>query len=298
MRLSFWPAPTQSYADVLALARHVEQTGWDGFWWADHFMADGKDTSGPWQESWTILSALAASVPRMRFGPLVMGNTYRHPTVLAKMAATLDHVSGGRVVLGLGAGWQENEHRAYGIPFYTLGERLARLDEACQVIKSLFANERTTFDGKYYQLTDAPLAPKPVQRPLPLLVGGGGEKKTLRIAARHADEWNVWGDPATLRRKNGILDGYCRELGRDPRQIRRSAVALLFLNDDKAFIENIKQRVTGRPIIAGNLDEVRAIVRDYEAAGVDELIVPDFTLGQGKAKLDVLDRFIRGVAGR
>jgi F420-dependent oxidoreductase-like protein len=276
----------------------VEQTGWDGFWWADHFMADGKDTSGPWQESWTILSALAASVPRLRFGPLVMGNTYRHPTVLAKMAATLDHVSGGRVVLGLGAGWQENEHRAYGIPFYTLGERLARLDEACQVIKSLFANERTTFDGKYYQLTDAPLVPKPVQRPLPLLVGGGGEKKTLRIAARHADEWNVWGDVATLRRKMGILDGYCRELGRDPRQIRRSAVALLFLNDDKSFIDNIKQRVTGRPIIAGNLDEVRAIVRDYEAAGVDELIVPDFTLGQGKAKLDVLDRFIRQVAGR
>jgi F420-dependent oxidoreductase-like protein len=298
MRFSFWPAPTQSYADVLALARHVEQTGWDGFWWADHFMADGKDTSGPWQESWTILSALAASVPRLRFGPLVMGNTYRHPTVLAKMAATLDHVSGGRVVLGLGAGWQENEHRAYGIPFYTLGERLARLDEACQVIKSLFASERTTFDGKYYQLTDAPLAPKPVQRPLPLLVGGGGEKKTLRIAARHADEWNVWGDVATLRRKMGILDGYCRELGRDPRQIRRSAVALLFLNDDRSFIENIKQRVTGRPIIAGNVDEVRAIVRDYESAGVDELIVPDFTLGQGKAKLDVLDRFIRGVAGR
>jgi F420-dependent oxidoreductase-like protein len=298
MRFSFWPAPTQSYADALALARHVEQTGWDGFWWADHFMADGKDTSGPWQESWTILSALAASVPRLRFGPLVMGNTYRHPTVLAKMAATLDHVSGGRIVLGLGAGWQENEHRAYGIPFYTLGERLARLDEACQVIKSLFASERTTFDGKYYQLTDAPLAPKPVQRPLPLLVGGGGEKKTLRIAARHADEWNVWGDPATLRRKNGILDGYCRELGRDPRQIRRSAVALLFLNDDRSFIETIKQRVTGRPIIAGNVDEVRAIVRDYEAAGVDELIVPDFTLGQGKAKLDVLDRFIRQVAGR
>ncbi len=298
MRFSFWPAPTQSYADALELARHVEQTGWDGFWWADHFMADGKDTSGPWQESWTTLSALAASVPRLRFGPLVMGNTYRHPAVLAKMAATLDCVSGGRVVLGLGAGWQENEHRAYGIPFYTLGERLARLDEACRVIKGLFADERTTFDGKYYQLTDAPLAPKPVQRPLPLLVGGGGEKKTLRIAARWADEWNVWGDPATLRRKNGILDGYCRELGRDPRSIRRSAVALLFLSDDKAFIDNIRQRVTGRPIIAGNADEVRAIVREYQAAGVDELIVPDFTLGQGKPKLAVLDRMIREVAGR
>ncbi len=298
MRFSFWPAPTQPYAHVLELAHHVERTGWDGFWWADHFMADGKDTSGPWHESWTILAALAASVPRLRFGPLVMGNTYRHPALLAKMAATLDHTSGGRAVLGLGAGWQENEHRAYGIPFYTVGERLARLDEACQVIKGLFTNERTTFDGKYYQLADAPLAPKPVSQPLPLLIGGGGEKKTLRIAARWADEWNVWGDVATLRRKMGILDGYCRELGRDPAQIRRSAVALLFLSEDKSFIDGIKQRVTGRPIIAGNLDEVRAIVREYEAAGVGELIVPDFTLGQGKAKLDVLDRFISLVGGR
>src|SRR5262249_8606742 len=129
MRFSFWPASQHPWSEVLALAQHVESTGWDGVYFCDHFMPNAADTSGPWGETWTTLAALAAAVPRVRIGGLVCGNTYRHPAVLAKMAATLDHISGGRAVLGLGAGWQENEHRAYGIPFYTLGERLARLDE-------------------------------------------------------------------------------------------------------------------------------------------------------------------------
>jgi F420-dependent oxidoreductase-like protein len=225
MRFSVWPNPSQRFEEVLEIARHAEATGWDGLWYADHFMPDGQNTLVPWPEAWTTLAALAASVPRLRLGPLVTGNTYRHPAVLAKMAATVDHVSGGRLVLGLGAGWQENEHRQYGIPFHTLRERLERLGEACEVIKSLFSNEKTTFKGRYYQLEDAVLEPKPLQRPLPLLVGGGGEKVTLRIAARFADEWNVWGDVETLRRKMRILDVYCSEAGRDPRSIQRSAVA-------------------------------------------------------------------------
>jgi F420-dependent oxidoreductase-like protein len=259
-------------------------------------MPDGQNTLVPWPEAWTTLAALAASVPRLRLGPLVTGNTYRHPAVLAKMAATVDHVSGGRLVLGLGAGWQENEHRQYGIPFHTLRERLERLGEACEVIKSLFSNEKTTFKGRYYQLEDAVLEPKPLQRPLPLLVGGGGEKVTLRIAARFADEWNVWGDVETLRRKMRILDGYCAEVGRDPRSIQRSAVALLFLTDDRAVLERLRSRPLGRPSIVGTADEVREIVRGYRDAGVDELIVPDFTLGARDQKLATLDRFINEVA--
>ena len=139
MRFSFWPNPSQSFNDVIALSRHVEQTGWDGVWYADHFMPNAPDTSTPWPEAWMTLAAIGALVPRIRIGTLVAGNTYRHPAVLAKMAATLDHITGGRVVLGLGAGWQENEHQQYGIPFYTTGERLARLDEACQVIKRLYS---------------------------------------------------------------------------------------------------------------------------------------------------------------
>ena len=170
MRFSVWPTPTLSFDDVQTIARRAEETGWDGLFYADHFMPDAPDTSPPWPEAWTTLAALAASVPRIRIGTLVTGNTYRHPAVLAKMAATVDQISGGRLVLGLGAGWQENEHRQYGIPFYTLGERLARLEESCQVIKSLFSEEKSRFDGKFYQLEDASLEPKPVHKPLPLLI--------------------------------------------------------------------------------------------------------------------------------
>ena len=296
MRFSFWPGSGHDWQETLDLARHVEQTGWDGFWFCDHFMANAPDTSGPWAEAWTTIAAVAAAVPRIRLGTLVTGNTYRHPAVLAKMAVTIDRISGGRLVLGLGSGWQENEHRAYGIPFYTTGDRLRRLEEACQVIKGLFSDEKTTFHGKYYQLEDAQLAPKPVQDPLPLLIGGGGEKVTLRIAARWADEWNVWGDVDTMVHKMAILDRHCADLGRDPKEIERSAVALLFLSDDETFLARIRGGGSGRPIIAGNVDEVRETVAAYRDAGVDELIVPDFNLGRGERRSETLDRFIGEVA--
>ena len=298
MRFSFWPASTQSWQDVLEMARHVESTGWDGFFFCDHFMPNGRNVEVPWAEVFTTLGGIAASVPRIRIGTLVCGNTYRHPAVLAKMAATLDQISGGRFVLGLGAGWQENEHLAYGIPFYTLRERLARLEEACQVVKALFGEKRASFKGQFYQLEDAALEPKPVQQPLPLLIGGGGEKVTLRIAARWADEWNVWGDVATLRHKMAILDRHCARVGRDPRAIRRSAVALLQLVDDAETAAKIRAGASGRPLIVGTVDEVAQTLQAYRAAGVDELIVPDFNLGPRAQKLALLDRFIREVAPR
>jgi F420-dependent oxidoreductase-like protein len=261
-------------------------------------MPNAPDTSTPWPEAWMTLAALGAAVPRVRIGTLVAGNTYRHPAVLAKMAATLDHISGGRLVLGLGAGWQENEHRQYGIPFYTTGERLARLDEACQVIKRLFGETKANFDGKFYRLTDASLEPKPVQRPLPLLIGGGGEKKTLKITAKHADEWNVWGTVDILRAKMAILDRHCADVGRAPKDIQRSAVALLFMSEDKAYLDRMRGAKMQQPSIIGTPEEVRDIVRQYEAIGVDELIVPDFTLGPMEQKLKTLDTFIKRVALR
>lgn len=293
MRISFWPGPMQPYSDALELAKHVEATGWDGFWYADHFMPNAEDASGPHHEVWTILTAIGVQVPRIRIGTPVAGNTYRHPAVLAKMAATLDQVTDGRVVLGLGAGWQENEHKAYGIPFYTVSERLRRLDEACQIIQGLLREERTSFAGEFYQLDDAPLAPKPVQ--LPLLVGGGGEKVTLRIVAQHADEWNVWGDVDTLRHKIQILEKHCADVGRDPSQIQRSAVAMLFLNDDPEFCAKLRQSGGASRMIIGNVEEVREILRGYAALGVDELIIPDFNLGNMQAKRAALDRFMTEV---
>jgi F420-dependent oxidoreductase-like protein len=298
MRFSFWPTPSQSYADVLELARHVADTGWDGIWYADHFMPNAKNTSVPWPEAWTTLAALGAQVPRIRLGTLVSGNTYRHPAVLAKMAATLDHITGGRVVLGLGSGWQENEHRQYGIEFYSVNERLARLAEACAVIKALFTQTSANFNGEYYRLSGATLEPKPVQRPLPLLIGGGGEKVTLRITAEFADEWNVWGDPGVLRHKMAILDQHCADLDRDPKEIARSAVALLFMSDDKGFLEQMRTADTPMPSIVGTPAEIKDIVAEYADAGVDELIVPDFTLGDKAQKIATLDRFMHDVAGR
>jgi F420-dependent oxidoreductase-like protein len=298
MKFSFWPNPAQKYEEVLELARHVEKTGWDGFWYADHFMPNAPDTSAPWPEAWTTLTAIGANVPRIRIGTLVSGNTYRHPAVLAKMVATLDHITAGRVVLGLGSGWQENEHDQYGLPFYTTRERLERLDEACQIIKSLYTNLKTDFDGKFYKLSDASLEPKPVQHPLPLLIGGGGEKRTLRIVAEHANEWNVWGDVAVLRQKMEVLDKHCADVGRDPSEIHRTAVALLFMSDDNAYLEQMRNAEMQQAALIGTVDEIREIVEEFEAIGVDELIVPDFTLGQHRQKIETLDRFIKEVAGR
>lgn len=296
MRFSFWINNAQPWDDILAAAKHAEATGWDDIYVADHFMPNSADTSGPMHEAWALVSALAAAVPRVGIGVLVAGNTYRHPAVLAKTAATADHVSGGRIILGLGAGWQENEHRAYGIEYSTVKGRLDRLEEACEVVTSLFANPQTTFDGEYYQLVDAPLEPKPIQTPLPLLIGGGGEKRTMRIAAKYAQRWNVWGDPETLTQKNGVLDRHCEDLGRDPGEISRSAQGLLFLMDDESASAKMRERDIGRAALVGTPDELVDVVAGYRDARVDELIVPDFTLPPGGAKHEVMDRFIEQVA--
>ena len=295
MRISFWPTPSLPFQETLALGQHVAATGWDGMWLADHFMPNAADTSTPWPEAWTTLAALAPQVPGIRLGTLVTGNTYRHPAVLAKMAATVDHISGGRLVLGIGSGWQENEHQQYGIEFGTVRQRLDRLEEACAMIKSLFNEPSANFEGRFYTLKEATLEPKPLQPNLPLMVGGGGEKVTLRITARYADEWNVWGTVETMIHKMKILDRHCEDIGRDPKNIQRSAVALLFLSDDDKFIQQIRETVD-RALIAGNLAEVQDTVKAYQEAGVDELLVPDFTLGQGQQKIDTLDTFINDIA--
>jgi alkanesulfonate monooxygenase SsuD/methylene tetrahydromethanopterin reductase-like flavin-dependent oxidoreductase (luciferase family) len=177
MKFSAWPNQPGEWRTLRDFAGHIEQSGWDGLWIADHFIPNQEDNSGPVGEAWTTIGALAAVVPRIRLGTMVAGNTYRHPAVLAKMAAQVDEISGGRLVFGIGAAWQQNEHEAYGIPLHTVGGRLRRLEEAVQIICSLFENEQTDFAGKFYQITNAPLSPKPVQRPRPpLLIGGGGEK--------------------------------------------------------------------------------------------------------------------------
>ena len=306
MRFGLFTSLTNTtWGDVADLWRHVEASGWDAACVTDHFMPNTPEKIGDTLEGWTTLSALAAHTTRMRVGTIVLGNTYRHPAVTAKMAATLDVVTNGRLICGLGAAWQENEHRAYGIPFYTVAERLGRLDEACQILTSLWTQPKTTFKGRYYQLEDAPLSPKPVQRPRPeLMIGGGGERVTLRIAARHADHWNVWGGPATLARKGRILDEHCTAIGRDPRAIVRSANMALALSDDRAEVDKVRTALARRfgmadevardTVIGGSASEVHDTLGRLREARVDMLWIPSMLLP--KDPRPTLDRFMGEVA--
>ena len=289
---------------VRDLWTHVDRSGWDAACVTDHFMPNTPDKVGDVMECWTTLAALAPLTSRMRIGTIVAGNTYRHPAVLAKMAAQVDVISNGRLICGLGAAWQQNEHEAYGIPFYTVQERLARLDEACQILKTLWTQDRSTFKGRYYQLADAPLAPKPAQQPHPeLMIGGGGEKVTLKIVARHADHWNVWGGPDVLARKGALLDGYCRAAGRDPKSITRSANMALLFSDDRAEQDKLFTALTKRfgmadavardTMLAGSAGEIRDKLGRLREAGVGMLFIP--TLFTKDAR-PALDRFMKEIA--
>ena len=255
MRFGFWASTKNDWEHILAVSRAAEASGWDGLWLPDHFMAPeggyGDELSGvdpellPNQECWTLLAALAMAVPRVRIGAMVTGNTYRHPAVLAKQAASVDHISGGRLVLGLGAGWQENEHRRYGIEFGTARDRADMLEEACAVITSLFANERTDFDGVHYRLQGAPLVPKPLQDPLPIMIGGKGERRTVPTMVRWGHEWNGWCTPGDMGHYNALIDRLCEAAGRDPGTIARSAATLLFVCDSEAEADRVKSPTVG-----------------------------------------------------
>src|SRR5580700_10827550 len=195
MRFAFKTAPQNTtWPDMLAVWKEADDIGiFESGWTFDHFYPIFSDSAGPCLEGWTTLTALAQATRRLRMGTLVTGIHYRHPAVLANMAATLDIVSAGRLELGIGAGWNEEESGAYGIELGTPRERSDRFEEACEVITSLLSRETTTFKGSYYQLTEAWCEPKPVQRPLPICIGGSGEKRTLRTAARFAQHWNFVG---------------------------------------------------------------------------------------------------------
>ena len=301
MRFSIWPFASQPWADVLATARHAEATGWDGVYVADHFMANRGGASpeeAPTLEAGTLLAALAAAVPRVRLGSLVFGNTYRHPAVLANMAATIDHVSGGRFTLGMGAGWQANEHEQYGIELPPTGPLVDRFGEALQVVTGLLRQERTTFAGEHYRLTDALCEPKPVQERLPVLVGASGEKRMLRLVAEHADAWNAWGLPGLIAHKSSVLDAHCEAVGRDPATVARTCQALVFVTDDDATADALVARAPAPAGAAfgGTAERLAEIVAAYADAGVDELIVPDRALGVGAGKLERMDLLIERVA--
>lgn len=223
MRFGIKTSPQNTtWPDMLAVWQTADDLElFESGWTFDHFYPIFSDPNGPCMEGWITLTALAQATQRIRVGVLVTGNVYRHPAVLANMAATLDIVSNGRLELGLGAGWNEEECTAYGIDLPPLKERFDRFDEACQVVLGLLRDESTDFEGKYYRLTGARCEPKPIQRPHPpLCIGGGGEKRTLRAVARYAQHWNFpGGGVETLTHKRAVLEEHCAEVGRDPSEI-------------------------------------------------------------------------------
>ena len=246
-----WPALVERW-------RQIEALGFDSAWVYDHFMETGGGTGNHWYfEAWTALAGLAMTTSRIDVGVVVSGNTYRPPALVAKEAATIDHITNGRLVLGLGAGWFETEHVAYGYPFPSPGERVARFREAVQVIKGLLTEERATFQGRYYQLHDAPFEPKAV-RPggIPLLVGTRGERM-LRIVARYADVWNMVGGPEQVAERGKVLLEACARVGRDPNEIRWSAATW--------------SRDVGFDPLASP-EAYRDLVGRYREAGADEVL--------------------------
>jgi F420-dependent oxidoreductase-like protein len=299
MRFSVWPSPERPWVDSLDIVQTCDALGWYGAFFADHFMPNdvgAEPLDGPVLECWSVMAGLAAATEHVRIGSLVAGNLYRHPAVVASAAATIDQISGGRFVLGVGAGWQVNEHAAYGIDLLSTKARLDRFEDACEILTSLLRAPRTTFASDSYRITNAPCDPKPVQSPLPLLVGGKGEKRTMRIAARFADEWNAWTTADEFRQKIEVLERHCDDLDRDPSTIWRSTQALVYLSTDETWLARHRGGDTGRPVIVGTPAEVVDQVGAYRDAGVDELIIPDWTMGKPPRAKETLGLFWTEVA--
>jgi F420-dependent oxidoreductase-like protein len=227
MRFALKTSPQHTtWPDMLAVWKEADDIDvFESGWTFDHFYPIFSDSTGPCLEGWMTLAALAQATRRLRLGALVTGIHYRHPAVLANMAATLDIVSGGRLEIGIGAGWNEEESGAYGIELGSPAERSDRFEEACKVIVSLLTRPTTDFTGRYYQLSAARCEPKAVQRPHPpVCIGGSGERRTLRTAARFAQHWNfVGGTPEEFAHKRDVLHAHCRDIGRDPGEIMLSS---------------------------------------------------------------------------
>ncbi|KFU81936.1 probable F420-dependent oxidoreductase, Rv1855c family [Amycolatopsis lurida] len=240
MRFAIKTSPQDTvWSDMLAVWQAADEIElFESGWTFDHFYPIFSDSTGPCLEGWVTLTALAQATKRLRLGTLVSGIHYRHPALLANMAATLDIVSGGRLEIGVGAGWNEEESGAYGMELGTIKERSDRFEEACEVLVGLLTQETTTFQGEHYQLTDARCEPKGVQKPHPpICIGGSGEKRTLRTAAKYAQHWNfVGGTPEEFAHKRAVLHRHCADIGRDPSEITLSSHVRLGTDGDYAKV--------------------------------------------------------------
>jgi F420-dependent oxidoreductase-like protein len=276
-----------TFDEYLAIWRLAEDAGLD---WAsvfDHFQPIQSDTTGPCFEGYTLLAAMAAHTERLRCGIIVTGVTYRHPAILANMAATIDHVSHGRMEFGIGAAWNEDEHREYGLQMPRLGVRMDMLDEACRVVKGLWTEPRANFSGEHYTLTEAQCNPKPVQAPMPLWIGGSGERRTLRIVAEHATGWNTFfGDPAEYRHKLDVLERHCADVGRDPSEIRKQIVIRAVLAEHEGEARSADGAFAGTP------EQLAELLTAHKEMGVGDFLL----LARPPADVQTIELFARAVA--
>jgi len=223
---------TWTWQELCDRWRWFEQLGFDSLWLPDHFVPTARP-EGPMFEAWTLLSALATQVTRVRLGILVSSNTFRHPALLAKQAVTIDHVSGGRLELGVGAGWFRDEHEMFGLEFQETGELVDRYAEALDLLDRYLSNDVTSFEGEFYTLRDALNRPAPVQRPRPPLVLGAHGPRMIRLAAKYADTWNSCGTPEEMQHRNELMDEACIKNGRDPHQVKRSMLYVVAQMEDE-----------------------------------------------------------------
>ena len=279
-----------SVDDLRQAWRRIEDLGFDWISIWDHFYgATGQPDDAACWEAVAMHTALACETSLVRVGSLVYCVGYRHPAVLAKMITAIDHISGGRADIGLGAGWAKVEYEAYGMPFLSTGVRLNQLEEAIQCVRGLLRNDTTTFNGEYFQLTEARNEPRPVQPALPIWVGGGGEKRTLKIAARYADGWNVpFISPDEFARKREVLLAHCDDVGRDPSEIRVAVNLGLAWTEDSLKAQFGKMANFVRPgVLTGSDDEVADAIGRYVEAGADQINIAL----RAPFDLDALDRF-------
>ncbi|MBI4514949.1 MAG: TIGR03560 family F420-dependent LLM class oxidoreductase [Deltaproteobacteria bacterium] len=271
------------WAQMLDLWQRADAWGYDSLWNFDHFYPIFVDPEGPCLEGWTTLSALAHATTRARIGHLVNGNTYRHPCLTAKMAATLDHISGGRFNLGIGAGWFELEHRSFGIDFKSVRGRLEALDEACRIIRGMLTQPKTTLHGKHYSVTDAMCMPRPLQQPHPpIMIGGTGEKVLLKLVATHADMWNAGASAERMGALIEVLKRHGDKVRRDTGKIEKTVMLPLcykaaaprqeFMCQLVANMRQASPEDARRQIMIGDRQECLDTIERYAKVGVTHFI--------------------------
>ncbi|HUK29268.1 MAG TPA: LLM class F420-dependent oxidoreductase [Candidatus Acidoferrales bacterium] len=280
----------------------AERFGYDSFWVMDHFhqIPTVGQEQEPMLEGWTTLGAIAGYTSRIKLGTMVTGNIYRHPSILAKVGATFDVLSKGRLFMGIGAGWNESESKAYGISFPSTRERFRRLEEAVQIIRKMWTEEQANFNGQFYKIQNAYCNPKPIQKPYPpILIGGSGERETLKLVAKYADACNLFGSPETVKRKLEVLREHCKTVGRDYSTILKTRLGVVIVDKDKAALDkriakrfrNVSPERRTEFAVVGTPEEIKRQVQAFKDIGL-EYFITSFEWGR---ELDGMEQFANDI---